>query len=54
VLKDRVAARASDASDATPRVVDKQLDADLGAIAWTRMASVEDGWVERALGRLRL
>lgn len=38
-LKARVTARASDASDATARVVEKQASYDLGAIRWRRLAA---------------
>lgn len=37
VLKARVAAREGDASDATPRVVDTQLDYDLGTMTWNEI-----------------
>lgn len=37
VLKERVAARSGDASDATVDVVEKQLGYDLGPISWTRI-----------------
>jgi predicted kinase len=37
VLVGRVAARRGDASDATPRVVRRQLGVDTGAIAWHRI-----------------
>ena len=36
-LRDRVAARYDDPSDATPEVVTRQLDYDLGVIEWTRI-----------------
>lgn len=36
-MKQRVAARSGDASDATPAVVEAQLDYRLGDIAWTRI-----------------
>jgi hypothetical protein len=37
VLLARVAARKSDASDATPQVVERQLSYDLGKLEWTRL-----------------
>jgi len=43
VLKDRVAARAGDASDATPAVVARQLQDDWGVISWSRFDSRVDG-----------
>ena len=43
VLKDRVAARSGDASDATPDVVARQLRDDWGTIAWPRYDSRTDG-----------
>lgn len=42
LLKDRIAARAGDASDATPDVVERQLTAETGAISWHRVAATGD------------
>jgi aminoglycoside phosphotransferase family enzyme/predicted kinase len=42
VMKQRVAARSRDASDATPDVVDRQLAVDPGPIAWHRIAASAD------------
>lgn len=36
-MRDRIAARLGDASDATPAVLDRQSTYDLGAIGWTRI-----------------
>lgn len=44
VLKDRVAARTGDASDATPDVVARQLQDDWGPISWRRCDSRMDGF----------
>ena len=54
ILKSRVSQRRDDASDATPEVIDSQLDYDLGPMAWTRIdasGSLED---TEALIRRRL
>ena len=37
ILKERVARRSGDASDATPAVVERQAAADVGAITWARI-----------------
>jgi len=42
LLKERVAARTGDASDATPAVVERQLEAATGAISWHRVAATGD------------
>ena len=42
LLQARVAARTNDASDATPDVVVRQLDYDLGEIAWSRISAGGD------------
>ena len=38
-MKRRVAARQGDASDATPQVIDKQLQYDVGALTWQRLST---------------
>jgi aminoglycoside phosphotransferase family enzyme/predicted kinase len=53
VLETRIAARARDASDATPEVLHKQLGYDLGAIDWLRLdASPAIGTIEETARRL--
>lgn len=53
VLKSRAAGRERDASDATPKVVERQLALDLGQIGWTRLsAEADDAAVAAAARRL--
>ncbi len=51
-LRDRVAARRDDASDATPDVVDKQLSYSLGPMTWSAINS--DGGVQDVTMRARV
>lgn len=54
VLRDRVAARRADASDATPDVVDRQLARGVGDVGWTRIEAGASAAATFALARARL
>ena len=53
VLRDRLALRTGDASDATPQTLETQLGRAVGAIAWTRLPAHPDP-VRVALSHLGL